>query len=157
MAGYNIAVDIGGTFTDCVIHDLGGDRIVAAKAPSQRGNLGAGVLASVAVAADRLGVPVDEVLSSAGRFIHGSTVATNAMIERDGAATAYLTTIGHEDTLAIGKIFQKRAGLSEREISHMNRLSMADPPLVSRELVFGLRERVDYRGRVILEPSAAEI
>jgi N-methylhydantoinase A/oxoprolinase/acetone carboxylase beta subunit/N-methylhydantoinase B/oxoprolinase/acetone carboxylase alpha subunit len=157
MASYNIAVDIGGTFTDCVIHDVEGERIVAAKAPSQRSDLGAGVLASVTAAADRLGVPVGEVLGSADRFIHGSTVATNAMIERDGAPTAYLTTLGHEDTLAIGKIFQKRAGLGEREISHMNRLRMADPPLIERDRVFGVQERVDYRGRVLIELTDAEV
>ena len=79
------------------------------------------------------------------------------MIERDGARTAYLTSSGHEDTLAIGKIFQKRAGLSEREMSHLNRLSMADPPLIARELVFGVHERVDYRGRVIVPLAAAEL
>jgi N-methylhydantoinase A/oxoprolinase/acetone carboxylase beta subunit/N-methylhydantoinase B/oxoprolinase/acetone carboxylase alpha subunit len=154
---YNIAVDIGGTFTDCVIHDVEGDRIVAAKAPSLRQDLGAGVLDSVRAAAERLGAPVETVLASTERFIHGSTVATNAMIERDGATTAYVTTAGHEDTLAIGKIFQKRAGLSEREISHLNRLSMADPPLIARELVFGALERVDYRGRVVIALSDDEI
>jgi N-methylhydantoinase A/oxoprolinase/acetone carboxylase beta subunit/N-methylhydantoinase B/oxoprolinase/acetone carboxylase alpha subunit len=154
---YNIAVDIGGTFTDCVVHDVDGNRIVTAKAPSLRTDLGGGVLNSVRVAAERLGVELSTVLGSAERFIHGSTVATNAMIERDGVRTAYLTTLGHEDTLAIGKVFQKRAGLAEREISHMNRLGMADPPLIARELVFGVNERVDYRGRVVVELTEAEI
>ena len=147
---YEIAVDIGGTFTDCVVHDVARERIMAAKAPSRREDLGGGVLDSVRAAAARLEVPLADVLGQTRRFIHGSTVATNAMIERDGARTAYVTTAGHEDTLAIGKIFQKRAGLSEREISHLNRLQMADPPLVPRELVFGLRERLDYRGRVVI-------
>jgi N-methylhydantoinase A/oxoprolinase/acetone carboxylase beta subunit/N-methylhydantoinase B/oxoprolinase/acetone carboxylase alpha subunit len=154
---YNIAVDIGGTFTDCVVHDVEGDRIVTAKAPSQRQDLGGGVLNAVRLASDRLGVELADVLGSAERFIHGSTVATNAMIERDGVRTAYLTTLGHEDTLAIGKVFQKRAGLSEREISHMNRLSMADPPLIERELVFGVTERIDYRGRTVVEMTDAEV
>jgi len=138
---YDIAVDIGGTFTDCVIHDAERELVMAAKAPSRRDNLGGGVLDSVRAAAERLEVPLEDVLGKTRRFIHGSTVATNAMIERDGARTAYVTTAGHEDTLAIGKIFQKRAGLSEREISHLNQLQMADPPLVARELVFGVRER----------------
>ncbi len=157
MAAYDIAVDIGGTFTDCVVHDAERDLVMAAKAPSRREDLGGGVLDSVRAVAERLGVPAEELLAGTRRFIHGSTVATNAMIERDGARTAYVTTSGHEDTLAIGKIFQKRAGLSEREISHLNRLSMADPPLVARELVFGAVERVDYKGRVVVELSAEEI
>ncbi|MCW2954972.1 MAG: hypothetical protein JWQ48_4142 [Conexibacter sp.] len=156
-SGYNIAVDIGGTFTDCVIHDVAGGRIVAAKAPSRREHLGGGVLDAVRAGAERLGVPLHQVLAATERFIHGSTVATNAMIERDGARTAYVTTAGHEDTLAIGKIFQKRAGLSEREISHLNRLQMADPPLIERELVFGATERVDYRGRVVVPLLEEEI
>jgi N-methylhydantoinase A len=154
---YNIAVDIGGTFTDCVVHEVAGDRIVTAKAPSQRADLGGGVLNSVRTACERLGVDLATVLGSTERFIHGSTVATNAMIERDGVRTAYLTTLGHEDTLAIGKVFRKRAGLSEREISHMNRLGMADPPLIERELVFGVNERVDYRGRVVVALTDEEI
>ena len=154
---YNVAVDIGGTFTDCVIHDVAGGRVVAAKAPSRRDDLGAGVLDSVRAAAERLGRPLDEVLGATERFIHGSTVATNAMIERDGVKTAYITTAGHEDTLAIGKIFQKRAGLTEREISHLNRLSMADPPLIARDLVFGVTERIDYQGRVVIALGDAEI
>src|SRR6185437_15975154 len=157
MATYDIAVDIGGTFTDCVVHDAERELVMAAKAPSRRDDLGGGVLDSVRAVAARLGVPTAELLAGTRRFIHGSTVATNAMIERDGARTAYVTTSGHEDTLAIGKIFQKRAGLSEREISHLNRLSMADPPLVPRELVFGALERVDYRGRVVTPLAAAEI
>ena len=91
---YDIAVDIGGTFTDCVVHDVDGERIVAAKAPSRRDDLGGGVLDSVRAAAARLGEPVESVLGATERFIHGSTVATNAMIERDGAPTAYVTTAG---------------------------------------------------------------
>lgn len=154
---YHIAVDIGGTFTDCVVHDLDAGRIATAKAPSDRADLAGAVLASVRVASERLGVPLAQLLSSTERFIHGSTVATNAMIERDGVRTAYLTTQGHEDTLAIGKVFQKRAGLAEREISHMNRLGMADPPLIARELVFGVTERVDYRGRTVIALTDEEI
>lgn len=154
---YQVAVDIGGTFTDCVIYDVAAERIVAAKAPSRREDLGGGVLDAVRAACERLGVPVGDVLGSTERFIHGSTVATNAMIERDGAHTAYVTTAGHEDTLAIGKIFQKRAGLSEREMSHLNRLSMADPPLIERELVFGVTERIDYCGRVIMPLRDEEV
>lgn len=154
---FDIAVDIGGTFTDCVVHDQDGQRIVAAKAPTQRQDLSGGVLAAVHAAAARVGVEPGDLLRRTERFIHGSTVATNAMIERDGATTAYITTVGHEDTLAIGKIFQKRAGLAEREISHLNTLAMADPPLVPRELVFGVSERVDYRGRVVVELGDAEI
>jgi hypothetical protein len=57
-SGYNIAVDIGGTFTDCVIHDVAGGRIVAAKSPSRREHLGGGVLDAVRAGAERLGVPV---------------------------------------------------------------------------------------------------
>ena len=157
MSAYNIGVDIGGTFTDCVLHDVAGNRIVTAKAPSLRHDLAGSVLSAVRAASERLGVPLEDVLGGTERFIHGSTVATNAMIERDGARTAYITTSGHEDTLAIGKIFQKRAGLSEREMSHLNRLSMADPPLIARERVFGVRERVDYRGRVIVPMAPDEL
>jgi N-methylhydantoinase A/oxoprolinase/acetone carboxylase beta subunit/N-methylhydantoinase B/oxoprolinase/acetone carboxylase alpha subunit len=154
---YNIAVDIGGTFTDCAVLDLERNRITTAKAPSMRADLAGGVLGAIRLAAEKIGVPVEQVLGGTERFIHGSTVATNAMIERDGSRTAYLTTAGHEDTLAIGKIYQKRAGLTEREVSHLNTLEMADPPLVDRDLVFGVEERVDYKGRTIVPLSDDEI
>ncbi len=72
------------------------------------------------------------------------------MIERTGAVTGLLTTRGHEDTIIIGRVRQKVAGLSEREKTHAVRLDKADPPLVPRELICGVAERVDYAGRVIV-------
>ena len=88
MSAFNIGVDIGGTFTDCVLHDVAGNRIVTAKAPSLRHDLAGSVLSAVRAASERLGVPLEDVLGGTERFIHGSTVATNAMIERNGARTA---------------------------------------------------------------------
>jgi len=154
---YRIGVDIGGTFTDCVIHDTEKNRVVAAKSPSRREDLALGVFEAVEAASRMLGFEADEVLEGCHQFVHASTVATNAMIERDGARTVYVTTAGHEDTLSIGKIFQKRAGLSEREVTHLNRLQMADPPLVPRELVVGAAERVDYKGEVVSPLSESEL
>lgn len=154
---FNVAVDIGGTFTDCVIHDVERNRIVMGKAPSDRSDLAGAVLNSVRATAVKLDRSVEEVLGSTKRFVHGSTVATNAMIEREGSPTAYVTTRGHEDTLAIGKIYQKRAGRSARELSHLRVLDMADPPLVERERVFGVTERVDYTGKTLIPLTDDEI
>lgn len=152
-----IAVDIGGTFTDCVVHPGGGERLVTAKSPTRHDDLAQGVVDAVTRAAESMGRTARELLESTDQFIHGSTIATNTMIARDGARTAYITTHGHEDTLAIGRIFQKVAGLSERERVHMAQLDLADPPLVPSELVFGVNERIDYKGTVVVELTDAEI
>ncbi len=152
-----IAVDIGGTFTDCVVYVGPGRKLVIAKSPTDHGDLAQGVLDAVAAAATSIGISLPELLRGTEQFIHGSTIATNTMIARDGARTAFVTTRGHEDTLAIGRVFQKVAGISERDRVHMAQLDLADPELVPRELVVGVNERVDYKGAVVVELSDEEI
>ncbi len=85
-----LAVDVGGTFTDLVGWD--GDRIVAGKVPSTPEDQSVGVVGG----AEQLAVVTD-------RFLHGTTVATNALLERRGAATALITTPGFRDVLEIGR------------------------------------------------------
>ena len=152
-----IAVDIGGTFTDCAVYAGPGQRLITAKSPTRHEDLAQGVLEAVAVAASAMEMPLRDLLATTDQFIHGSTIATNTMIARTGARTAFLTTRGHEDTLAIGRIFQKVAGISERDRVHMAQLDLADPPLVPRHLVLGINERVDYKGSTVVELSDQEI
>jgi N-methylhydantoinase A len=132
-----IGVDIGGTFTDIVALD-GDGRLTLTKVPSTPKNL-----------LDGIGAAVQRVLALAGarpadveRFIHGTTVATNAVLEQKGALTALLTTEGFEDVLELGR--QKR--------SRMYDLDM-DPEtptfLAPRRRRVGIRERLDARGRVL--------
>src|SRR6059036_3447108 len=98
-----IGVDIGGTFTDIVALD-GEGRLALAKVPSTPKDL-----------LDGIGAAVGKVLALAGakpgdveRFIHGTTVATNAILEQKGAVTAVLTTAGFEDVLELGRMKRSR-------------------------------------------------
>src|SRR5258706_516024 len=91
-----VGVDIGGTFTDCVVLGRGGD-ITATKAPSTPGNFAEGMLAAMQVAAERLGFSFEEFCGEIAVLTHGTTVGTNALIQRKGAKVGLITTRGHEE------------------------------------------------------------
>jgi N-methylhydantoinase A len=153
-SGYRIGVDIGGTFTDCVVIDADGGRTVAKSLTTYDG-FEKGVLAALEVAAEELGVERGELLAQTESFVHGTTVATNALLTRNGVKTGLITTRGHEDTLIIGKVFAKRAGLAERDIVHSSQLSKPEP-IVPPELVRGVSERVDVDGDVVVPLNEEE-
>ncbi|MBS1888672.1 MAG: hydantoinase/oxoprolinase family protein [Actinobacteria bacterium] len=145
---YTVAVDSGGTFSDCVaISDAG--VVTKAKSPSTPPDFERGVLNAVGEVAERLGFSLRELLEQTTIFAHGTTVATNILINHDGAKTALLTTRGHEDAILIGRTVQKVAGLSEEEIIDVARLRKATP-LVPRTRIHGVDERVDRAGQVVV-------
>lgn len=95
---YEVGVDIGGTFTDVVCRSTKGDfRLV--KIPTTRANPSAGVLHAVQYMASKWGISPERIV----RFVHGTTVATNAVLERKGARIGLLTTLGFRDVLEIGR------------------------------------------------------
>ena len=149
-----VGIDIGGTFTDCVVVDADGRRSVG-KSLTTHGALADGVLAALEVNASERGLTRRGLLEQCSLLVHGTTVATNALLTRTGARTGLITTAGHEDALIIGKIFAKRAGLGEREIVHSTRLSKPEP-IVPPELIEGVRERIDVDGDVVVELTEAE-
>ncbi len=131
-----IGIDAGGTFTDFVVLDDKG-RIEAFKLPSNPRNPSKVILAGLRRAA-----------AGAVEVIHGSTVATNALLERKGARAAFVTTAGFEDLISIGR--QNRAALYD----------LTPPPkrlLVSRDLCYGVRERTWADGTVALAPRQGEL
>ena len=133
MAGAVVGIDVGGTFTDLVA--LCDGRLVRAKVPSTP-NQSDGVLRALASAGlDR----TDEIR-------HGTTVATNALLERRGARTALVTTAGFRDVLEIGR--QNRPSLYD--------LTRDRPaPLVPRELRFVVQERMGPEGVLVpLDPDS---
>ncbi|MDB5316089.1 MAG: Hydantoinase/oxoprolinase, partial [Rhodospirillales bacterium] len=88
---YRIGIDVGGTFTDVVC--IGGDGItVLAKAASTPADQSEGVIAGLIALADLLGLTLPELLERTERIVHGTTVATNALLERRGAKVVLLTT-----------------------------------------------------------------
>src|SRR5262247_3441976 len=140
-----IGVDIGGTFTDIVALD-GEGRLTLTKVPSTPKDL-----------LDGIGAAVRRVLALAGaapgdvtRFIHGTTVATNAILEQKGPAMAILTTEGFEDVLELGR--QKRSRMYDLEM---------DPEvptfLAPRRRRLGIRERLDAKGNVLVPLAERDV
>jgi len=152
---YRISVDIGGTFTDCVIVDDSGNRSVA-KALTTHEALVEGVLEAVTINASQVGLTPQELLTQADLVAHGTTVATNAMLVHTGARVGMITTRGHEDALTIGKVYAKRAGLHERDAVHASRLAKPQP-IVPADLIRGVNERIDVNGDVIVALDEAEV
>lgn len=144
---YLIGVDVGGTFTDCVVMDEQGG-LTFGKASSTPPNFGTGVLNSVAVAANSIGLSPDELLKQSILFCHGSTVATNAMLTRTGSKTGLITTEGFEDTIILMRVIGRVVGCSEEEIKHMVATNKPDP-IVPKPLIKGIKERVDYKGEIL--------
>jgi N-methylhydantoinase A len=144
---YSIGVDIGGTFTDCVIRDQRGGFILD-KAFTTPGKLQEGVIKSIENACAQRGLAVGDVLERADAFKAGTTSPVNRLINRAGAKTALLTTRGHEDAVIIGRVQQKTDGLSDAARSDLRAWKKAEP-LVPVSRIFGLNERVDAAGTVL--------
>ncbi|MGD9941749.1 MAG: hydantoinase/oxoprolinase family protein [Burkholderiaceae bacterium] len=99
-APVRIGVDIGGTFTDVVVVDANG-AVHAFKSPSDVADPAAGAVQACAIAARGLGCELAELLGACALFFHGSTVATNTLLEKKGARVGLLTTAGFRDSLEI--------------------------------------------------------
>ena len=142
-AGYRIGVDVGGTFTDVVLEH--GDALATAKVLTTPGAPDDAVLAGVDDVLARAGVEP----GAAGLLIHGTTLATNAIIERKGARTALVTTEGFRDVLDIGY---------ESRYDQYDVMLEKPPALVPRERRLVVPERVDVNGRVLkpLDEAAVE-
>jgi N-methylhydantoinase A len=136
--GHVVGVDIGGTFTDLVAIDSDTGATVVAKEASVPGDFVRGVSAAL----DR--AELDEL----AQLRHATTVGTNAIIERRGARTALITTAGFRDVLLAG-----RANKPDLYDSDW------DPPapLVARSLIFGVRERLDYSGEVVVPLDTGDV
>ena len=142
---FRIGVDVGGTFTDLVLVDAVGT-VRAFKAPSVPGNPTEGVLAAVALAAQAVGRDAAGLLADTSLFVHGSTIATNTLLEKKGASVGLLTTAGFRDSLEI------RRGIREDVWDH--RAPYPDV-LVPRYLRLPVGERIAADGSVMtpLDPA----
>ena len=133
-----IGIDVGGTFTDIVaVSDTG--TVTFSKAASTPNDPSIGVMNAVERLADELGINSETLLSKTESIVHGTTVATNALLERKGAKTGLLTTLGHRDVL------EMREGLKD---DRYNMRLPAPAPLVPRFLRLGVRERIKPDGSI---------
>jgi len=144
---YVISTDTGGTFVDAVIVSSAG-KLAVGKHSSTPGEPARGILGAAAAAAKKFDLSLSQALSNCKLFLNGTTVTTNAMIQQLGARAGLLITRGFEDTLLIGRIKARTAGLDEREITNYQHAERPRP-IVPISLTRGVRERVDYAGRVL--------
>ena len=135
-ATYRIGVDVGGTFTDLVLSHSDG-QLQVFKVPSVPAEPGVGVMNALDAAATALGTTTSQLLSQCALFVHGSTVATNTVLEGKGAVVGLLTTPGFRDTLEI------RRGIRDDPWDHRTPYA---PVLVPRSLRLPVTGRLDRFG-----------
>lgn len=133
---YIIGIDVGGTFTDLLCLNVETQGLLSEKVPSIPGSQWKGVLAAL----ESLGIDYGEIRA----FVHGTTIATNALLERKGAKTGLVTTDGFRDTLEIGRTRRLIGGLFDIKF-------VRPKPLVSRDLRIEVPERVAADGEVLAD------
>ena len=127
-----VGIDIGGSFTDAVL--IGADgRVHVAKVPSQPAQIEAAFMAGL----DSLLVVADESAADVAYLAHGTTIATNAIVQRTFAKTALITNAGFADVLTIGTQMRRNV---------YDLWTPEDAPIVPRELCFGVGGRIDAQG-----------
>ena len=141
-ATVRLAVDIGGTFTDAVL-EVGPARHTI-KVLTTPENPADAFMRSINQLIQKTGVSPKDV----SLITHGTTLATNALIERQGATTALIVTQGHRDSLEIGY---------ENRFDQYNFDAERKAPLVPRALRWGVKERMDFRGKVLTELDESSV
>src|SRR5215212_3762268 len=142
VAPWRIGVDVGGTFTDMVLRDAAG-AVRIFKAPSVPADPSEGVLGVLRLAAQQLDLPLSALLRDCALFVHGSTVATDTILEKKGAKVGLLTTAGFRDSLEI------RRGIRENQWDHRAPFPQVLAPLVA--------EDVDAAARVFNEEGVESV
>src|SRR6266700_3687722 len=137
MGSYRIGLDIGGTFTDFVLHDGHERRIALHKCLTTPHDPSVAALDGLAALNREAGI----ALSDVGEIIHGTTLVTNALIERNGARLGLLTTRGFRDILAMG---------TEQRYDIYDLFLKFPEPLVARRHRLEVPERIDRDGRVVV-------
>ncbi len=149
-----LGIDIGGTFTDiCLLH--GDGRVKTYKTASTPEEPLDGVLEGIRLAAGDSGFPPQQFLEKTVYFGHGTTIATNALIQRSGARVGLITTRGFRDTILIQRSLGMTAGLTEEELADYSLRSYPEP-LVPPGLIKEVSERVDYKGSVVVDLNLDE-
>jgi len=132
---YRLGVDVGGTFTDLLLINEENGKTYTAKVPSTPEDSSIGVLNGIARICDESGVDPKQI----GRVMHGTTVATNAVLTGKGAVVGLVTTAGYEDTLQVARSYCPGGWVS----------FVKKPLLAPLELTVGAIERLDADGNVV--------
>ncbi len=155
MKSFQVGVDIGGTFTDCVV--IGSDgSMVAAKSPSTPPHFASGMINAMTVAAQSLGLGFDEFCRRIRVLTHGTTVGTNALIQRRGARVGLITTKGHEDVI---HIMRGSRGITSRDLNKVVHFpeSQKPSPIIPKRYINGVSERMDCNGEIVVALNEVEV
>jgi N-methylhydantoinase A len=139
--GYQVSADTGGTFIDVVIQDVKNEQVIG-KALTTHDRVFRGLSGALEAAASEIGSTARDVLRETDLFIYGTTRATNAIVTRNIAKTALLTTAGFEDVLVLKEGGKQDGYDFTRRYPH---------PYIPRRHTFGIPERIDSEGVVIDE------
>ena len=153
-SSYWVGTDVGGTFTDMVVIDSAGE-VTVAKSATTPHDRSQGVLDAFALAADSLGLDLGELLRSTVYFAHGTTAATNALIERKGERTALLTTRGHGDAILMQRSMGSWTGIGVASGHYSKRRNPI--PIVDPEMIFEIDERFAASGAEIVPLNVEQV
>ena len=136
---YRVGIDVGGTFTDFVLASAG--KLVLGKHPSTLADQSEGVVGGLTQLAAREGVALGALLADTELIVHGTTTADNTMIEMSGATVGLLTSEGHRDEIEIRRGFKEDI---------WDPALPPPPPICPRRRRYGIPERLDFEGRVVV-------
>ena len=143
-----IAVDIGGTFTDCFVS--WGSQFIQAKALTSHHNLALGFNDALDQACEQLSVNRREMLQAVDSVRYATTLGTNALIERRGPKVGLLITAGFESTIPISRGSGYADGIPDEQARDLSRARRPDP-LVPMTRIRSVKQRMDYRGKVLMD------
>lgn len=146
--GYVIGVDVGGTFTDAVLDDDGGN-LVAAKAPSTPPDYSQGVMDVLAVLAENLGRSLEEMLADTHHIAHGTTSSLNALVMGNVPPVGFITTQGHRDSIFIMNVEGRYLGSSPDQLQNVLGQDKQHALIPKRHAV-EVVERLDRDGTVVV-------
>ena len=144
---YLVGIDIGGTFTDCVVIDERGG-VHSVKVPSTPADFADGMIDAMSAGAATLGLDLATFCRSIGFLSHGTTVGTNAIIQNRGAKVGLITTRGHEHAIHIMRGSRGFTGRDIRKVVHFPETAKPSP-IVPKRLIRGVSERVDCFGKIV--------
>ncbi|MFZ0583891.1 MAG: hydantoinase/oxoprolinase family protein [Candidatus Acidiferrales bacterium] len=142
----SIDIDVGGTFTDLVLNYNG--KSLIRKSPTTPYDLSVCFTRVIEEGAGALGLKIDELLPAIDMIRYSTTIALNRLIEKKGPRLGLITTEGHEDVILIGRGAQWIDGTRVAERRNLSVQRKPDP-LIPRDMIVGVKERVDSRGRII--------
>jgi N-methylhydantoinase A len=150
MAKRRVCIDVGGTFTDCLVMDETGflEKFKASTTPRDPAQ---GLMIAMQKAANFYGLDLKEFLSEVEMLVHGTTLATNILITGRGAKAGMITTKGFRDSIEI------RRGIKPVDVSLYNLFIAPNRPLIPRSRRLGVEERTLFDGRIFTPLNEQEV